>query len=89
MSFQATTDELLHGLARALAGRMHDVDKKQLRFTEIVACAKMFYPRSPYAGVAELINSCSKSSPLYVKGAPMWETLKQQYGWMVEQDRQV
>lgn len=73
--------EELHILAREEAARLNDGDKKQLRFNEIVECAIAFY-RDPKAGVSELVQSCDRSSPLYVKGRSMAQALFAEYAWM-------
>lgn len=75
----------LFTLARAEAACWPDLDRKQLRFNEIVACALRFYPTNPAAGVRELVQSCSRGcEELYVKGRPMWQELNERYGWMIE-----
>lgn len=78
-----TLDEVLHRIAREYASRFSDIDKKQLRFNEIVTCAKKFYPQNAVAGVQEIIESCSKQSPLYVPKQPLYKTLDLEYGWML------
>ena len=79
----ANVQEKLHAAARAEAGGLTDPDKKQLRFNEIVAVALEYYPHDAEGGVRELVRACDRAaSDLYVKGAPMWETLRKQYGWM-------
>jgi hypothetical protein len=73
----------LQTAAREAAEGLVDPDRKQLRFNEIVAVAQDFY-RNPFAGVDELVASCDRSSPLYVKGSPMWASLRDGYGWMLD-----
>jgi len=75
-------DEELHHIAREVAANLTDVDKKQLRFNEIVDCAKGFYPAAVSRGVEELVESCCRTSVLYVNKNPMWHELNHQYGWM-------
>jgi len=78
-----TQDDKLHALARHIADGLIDPDRKQLRFNDIVATARSHYLRNVEAGVIELVEACDRSSPeLYVKGAPMWQVLNQQYAWM-------
>ncbi len=84
MSLQFHSDEFLHEVARQVSTHLEEPDKKQLRFNEIVWCAKTFYAMNVIAGIVELVRSCDKTDALYVKGSPMWATLKQQYGWMIE-----
>ncbi|MBQ2263260.1 MAG: hypothetical protein II336_18100 [Loktanella sp.] len=73
---------VLHDLARAVAADLSDIDRKQLRFNEIVETAKLFYG-APEAGVRELTQACDRNSPLYVGKQPMWQVLREQYGWMI------
>lgn len=73
----------LHVIARDCAEKLRDPDKKQLRFNEIVEAAQAFYPASVDEGVRELVEACDKSSRLYVRKAPMWQVLREQYGWML------
>ena len=69
------TDEELHVRARECASDLAIPDKKQLRFNEIVACARDFYPNDVAGGVAELVKSCdAEDDTLYVKGRPMGAT---------------
>lgn len=76
-------DAKLHEHARKEAEKLLDPDRKQLRFNEIVSAAKRFYPSDPMAGVSELVQSCDRScSELYVKGAPMWKVLEEDYAWL-------
>lgn len=84
MNLQFQSDEFLHAAARRIAETLAEPDRKQLRFNEIFWCAKTFYAMNVIAGIVELVRSCDKTDALYVKGSPMWETLKQQYGWMIE-----
>ena len=90
-----STDDSLHSLARAVAASLRSPDRKQLRFNEIVAAARDFYPSAVEAGVVELVQSCDREGPapasfigpmpanaLYVRKAPMWRTMWDQYGWM-------
>ena len=77
------TDDHLQGVARGLAQEISGLDKKQLRFNEIVLVARSHYPSDPEEGVRELVESCRIGDALYVRGAPMWQTLRDQYGWMV------
>lgn len=76
------TDEELHSYARELVAAIGDVDKKQLRYNDIVTCAKVFY-NNPKDGVRELIVSCSKGDPLYVSKRPMADVLLNEYRWMI------
>ena len=76
-------DNKLHALARHIADGLIDPDRKQLRFNDIVATARSHYPRNVEAGVTELVEACDRSIPeIYVKGAPMWQALTEQYAWM-------
>jgi len=89
------TDEDLYRIARESAERIRSLDRKQLRFNEIVETAKEFYPTAVDAGVRELVASCNREDgspeligpclphPLYVRGAPMWKTLRENYSWML------
>lgn len=72
--------EELHKVAREAAEEYEDLDKKQLRFNDIVETAIKFY-NNPEDGVRELVDACSKQSPLYVKKRPMWEILNKEYLW--------
>ncbi|GGE30373.1 hypothetical protein GCM10011360_17990 [Primorskyibacter flagellatus] len=72
-------------LAREWSALGFDNDRKQLRFNEIVETAKTFY-NDPAEGVKEMIEACDKNSPLYVKGRPMWQVLREEYGWMLDHD---
>ena len=72
-----------HEYARERAALLKDPDKKQLRFNEIVGAALVFYEESPEAGIAELVDACDKTSPLYVHKSPMHEVLRRQYQWMI------
>ncbi len=78
-------DRELHELARSVADTLANPDRKQLRFNEIVEVALSHYPE-PMEGVTELVKSCDnlEENPLYVKGDPMWKSLRVQYGWMVQ-----
>ena len=75
-------DSVLHSVAR-IASIGRDIDKKQLRFNEIVATAKLFYPNDPVEGVKELVESCDRTSPLYVAGDAMHLTLQRDYKWLL------
>jgi hypothetical protein len=78
-------DEELHALARKVSEKLIDPDRKQLRFNEIVETAKLFYPTDLEGGVVELVSACDRTnSTLYVPKAPMWQVLREQYGWMVD-----
>jgi hypothetical protein len=77
------TDEDLHRLARSVAETLADPDRKQLRFNDIVQCARDFYASDVPGGVRELTQSCDRASGLYVKKAPMWQTLRESYAWML------
>lgn len=77
-------DEELHVLARDVAATLGDPDRKQLRYNEIVESAKLFYSTDISAGVAELVDACDRTSPLYVKGDPMWQSLRRDYQWMLD-----
>lgn len=76
-------EEHLQTVARFEAGRLTSPDKKQLRFNEIVTCATQFYPGSEIAGIRELVEACDKVSPAYVSKRPMWQVLRDNYGWML------
>jgi hypothetical protein len=91
------TDEDLHKLARNRTEVLKHVglrfDKNQLRYNEIVFCARRFYPEDICGGVVDLVDSCfvdypfsEIKNPMYVKGAPMWETLNRDYVWMLVND---
>jgi hypothetical protein len=73
--------EELHAIARERAEQIASPDRKQLRFNDIVSTAVQFY-NDPAVGVRELVDACDKDCALYVKGAPMWQTLRADYGWM-------
>ena len=78
----------LHAIARKHADRITttgaDLDRKQLRFNDIVECAVRFYPSTIEAGVIELVNACDRNQPdLYLHKSPMWQTLSEQYKWMI------
>jgi len=80
----ASADDQLQSLARHVAESLPDPDKRQLRFNDIVATAKRFYPHHPESGVVELVLACDKRSNLYTtRKDPMWLTLQTQYEWMV------
>lgn len=51
--------EKLHALARKHAEGLLNVDKKQLRYNDIVETAIVFYD-NPYMGVKELVEACDK-----------------------------
>lgn len=88
-------DASLHALAREVAATLQAPDKSHLRFNEIVACARAFYPTDLEGGVRELVEACDKIEParyfsrdrskptMYVKGQPMWQSLRDNYGWML------
>jgi hypothetical protein len=73
----------LQDVAREHAGRFDDIDRKQLRFNEIVDAARLFYPGCEADGVLEMVDACSKSSALYVHKRPMWHVLRNEYSWMI------
>ena len=75
------THDHLHVEARRLAELLRDPDKKQLKFNDIVNAARRFY-NDPDYGVRELVESCDKTSLLYVAKKPMWQTLDTEYNWM-------
>jgi hypothetical protein len=80
---------MLHSVARARAEALAEPDRKQLRFNEIVDCAVRFYSADPLSGVLELVDSCDKAQPeLYVAKSPMWKTLRDQYAWMEQKNKQ-
>jgi hypothetical protein len=61
---KATYDPLslesrLHTHARWCADLLHDPDKKQLKYNDIVEAAIAFY-NDPFVGVTELMQSCDK-----------------------------
>ena len=72
----------IQAFARTCAETITDLDRKQLRFNEIIAAAMRFYPNDPYSGVRELVKSCDRSSSLYVHKRPMWQVLADNYGWI-------
>lgn len=78
-------DERLFSYLRELLARHHnqEFDKKQLRFNEIVLCAKTFY-NNPMEGVKELVESCMTHTTLYVRKNPMWYELTANHGWMLQ-----
>lgn len=87
-------DDQLHVYARECAQFpfLMDVDKKQLRFNDIVRVAKAFYYCDVSAGVKELVESCFRQrvlrgkvveNDLYVKGSPMWRQVEENSGWMM------
>ncbi|MBC7282596.1 hypothetical protein [Hoeflea sp.] len=77
-------DEELHVRARECASDLANPDKKQLRFNEIVATARAFYPNDVAGGVVELVKSCdAEDDTIYVKGRPMWAELRERYAWMI------
>jgi len=89
------TDEYLHHAARECAGSLRAADRKQLRFNDIIATAKEFYPIDVEGGVKELVLSCDRQAdagpdfigpmppnPLYVRGSPMWQQLRDHHDWM-------
>jgi hypothetical protein len=83
------TDEQLHAQAREIASTLSSPDRKQLRFNEIVAAAKDFYPGDVASGVRELVLSCDREcADLYVPKRPMWQVLRQEYGWMMSEIRE-
>jgi hypothetical protein len=73
----------LQEIARAAAESLPDADRKQLRFNEIVEVAEAFYPNAPQEGVRELVAACDRGSDLYIKGSPMWQSLRENYAWMI------
>lgn len=73
----------LHSLARSEASLYDDLDRKQLRFNNIVETAVRFYSCDPCAGVKELVLSSSRASTLYVPNDPMTEQLNLNYQWML------
>lgn len=75
-------DTPLHQLARLYAAQIEHLDKKQLRFNDIVGAAQHFY-NDASEGVLELIMSCGRGSPLYVPTAAMGTTLDADYRWML------
>jgi hypothetical protein len=75
--------EELQSLARKVTESLDNIDKKQLRYNDIVRVATLFYPSNPTEGVIELTQSCAVDSHLYVKKQPMWLTLETQYQWMI------
>lgn len=76
--------EYLHRFARERAEGLARPDKGQLRFNDIVRCALAFYEDAT-AGVRELVAACDKdNATLYSKGAPMWQSLEENYQWMRE-----
>ena len=90
------TDDDLQAIARTEAKWLIEPDRKQLRFNDIVSVARSHYPSDMRAGVVELVGACDRvrcydtqdgfkiiDNELYVKGAPMWQTLRDQYAWMV------
>lgn len=73
----------LHAVARERAASLIDPDRKQLRWNDIVACAERFYPSNPKDGVCELVDACDRAkADLYVAKRPMWDVLRNEYGWM-------
>lgn len=79
----ARIDDQLQTLARAIAEDLPDPDKRQLRFNDIIAIAKRFYPNDVEGGVVELTRACDKQSELYTtRKDPMWQTLGEHYTWM-------
>lgn len=82
------TDETLHAFARFVAGRLADLDKKQLRFNEIVEVAKLFYANDPIGGVFELVQSCDRADPvMYVPNRPMWRVLREEEMWLLGEEQ--
>jgi hypothetical protein len=78
------TNDDLHAYAREIALGLRDPDRKQLRFNEIVECAKLFYAGHERAGVRELVEACDRSNAaLYVPKRPMWHILNTEYRWML------
>ena len=73
----------LQSMARQRAACFDDIDRKQLRFNEIIDAAMAFYPGREAYGVMEMVEACSKSSALYVRKRPMWQVLRDEYSWML------
>ncbi len=96
----AIVDDQLQNLARAIAATLSRPDKKQLKFNEIIETAKLFYPNDVEGGVVELVSACNRAAgfagpdfigPLLpndtmytTRKDPMWLTLREQYGWMLD-----
>ena len=91
-------DDSIQAAARTEFNNLRNLDRKQLRFNEIVKTAKMFYPQDPEGGARELADSCYREcvnshdfigpgtpNPLYVNKNPMWETLNKEYSWMIKE----
>ncbi len=78
------SDEHLHIVARQIADKLVNPDRKQIRFNDIIRVAKTFYHQDVEAGVVELVAACDRDNLcLYVKGDPMWQSLERDYMWMV------
>lgn len=77
------SDDELQVIARKTADTLISPDKKQLRFNEIIEVARTHYSSNPRAGVIELVRSCDRAkAELYVAKSPLWQVLRNQYGWM-------
>ena len=76
-------EKKLHKYAREVTETLEDLDKKHLRFNDIVSTALKFYGPNPFGGVKELVESCDRNSCLYVHKSPMWKSLNENYEWML------
>ena len=79
------TDEELHLYARQYLARKsnEDVDKKLLRFNDIVDCVQTFYPTALLPGIRECIDSCIRDNPMYVAKNSLPDSLSKNYRWLL------
>jgi hypothetical protein len=79
------TDEELHTYARGYAERKsnEDFDRKLLRFNDIIACAKTFYPNTLLSGIREGVDSCIRGNSMYVPKRNLPTELSTNYRWLL------
>lgn len=78
------SDKELHIYARKCVELYKNIDKKQLKYNDIVICAQKFYYTDAKKGIEKLIESCDKNSFFYVKGNPMAESLMKKYQFLID-----
>ena len=77
------TPEQLHIYARELAATIPGIDKKLVRWNDIVQVALDFYPRDPMSGVKECLQSCVPGDPQFDGKNTLAISLSTNYRWML------
>ena len=83
MRTQVEIDDM-HAYAREFAERLEGINRKLIRWNDIVSVAFDFYPLDPKVGVRECLESCVPDNLAFYDGKnTLAVVLRSNYGWML------